>query len=72
MRKVMGGICRQHCGQVDERSVDKQECFHHFVMFGATHLDVLCREYLEYYLTERPHQGRDNELLAGGRASRGH
>ncbi len=43
----------------------KQECLDHFVVFGTAHLDVLCREYLAYYLTERPHQGRDNELLMG-------
>jgi putative transposase len=28
-------------------------------------MDVLCREYLDYYHTERPHQGRENELLVG-------
>jgi putative transposase len=43
----------------------KQECLDHFVVFGAQHMDVLCREYLEYYHTERPHQGRENELLVG-------
>jgi putative transposase len=32
-------------------------------VFGLRHLEYLCREYLAYYLTERPHQGRDNELL---------
>jgi putative transposase len=43
----------------------KQECLDHFVVFGAQHMDLLCREYLEYYHTERPHQGRENELLVG-------
>jgi putative transposase len=47
----------------------KQECLDNFVVFGAAHLDVLCREYLEYYLTERPHQGRENELLVGAQVA---
>jgi putative transposase len=43
----------------------QQECLDHFIIFGTQHLDYLCREYVEYYLTERPHQGIgiDNELL---------
>ena len=28
-------------------------------------MDVLCREYLEYYHTEQPHQSKENELLVG-------
>jgi len=40
----------------------KQECLDHFVVFGAQHIDVLCREYVENYHTERRHQGRENEL----------
>ncbi|MEX0936956.1 MAG: integrase core domain-containing protein [Pirellulales bacterium] len=38
----------------------KQECLDHFVIFGAQHMDVLCREYLDYYHHERPHQSKDN------------
>jgi putative transposase len=49
----------------------KQECLDHFVVFGAEHMDVLCSEYLEYYHTERPHQGRENELLVGNPPQRG-
>jgi len=41
----------------------KQECLDHFVVFGTQHLDHLCKEYLEYYHAERPHQGLENELL---------
>lgn len=50
----------------------EQECLDHFIVFGTSHLDVLCREYLAYYLTERPHQGRDNTILvpAPGNKSR--
>jgi putative transposase len=41
----------------------KQECLDHFLVFGLRHLDHLSREYLAYYLTERPHQAKDNEPL---------
>lgn len=41
----------------------KQECLDHFVVFGTRHLDHLCREFLEHFHLERPHQGRENELL---------
>ena len=40
-----------------------QECLDRFVIFGPTHMDHLCQEYLEYYHQERPHQGLENELL---------
>lgn len=51
----------------------KQECLDHFIVFGIQHMDHLCREYLAHYLEERPHQGRDNEVLvepAGKKKSR--
>jgi len=41
----------------------QQECLDHFIIVGTQHMDVLCREYLAFYHTERPHQGRDNKLL---------
>lgn len=41
----------------------KQECLDHFIVFGVRHMDYLCGQYLEYYHEERPHQGRENELL---------
>ena len=28
----------------------------------ARHMDYLCREFVEHYHAERPHQGLDNEL----------
>ncbi len=46
----------------------QQECLDKFVVFGERHCDVLVREYVEYYLTLRPHQGLDNELLNAKRA----
>lgn len=39
-----------------------QECLDRFVIFGPTHMDHLCQEYLEYYHQERPHQWLENEL----------
>ena len=41
----------------------QQECLDHFVVFGEAHLNHLCREFVEHYHLERPHQGKDNELL---------
>lgn len=41
----------------------KQECLDHFLVFGLRHLNHLCQEYLAFYLSERPHQAKDNELL---------
>lgn len=52
-----------------------QECFDQFVIFGTEHMDVLAQEFVQHYHTERPHQGKDNELLtlpqkrAGNQAS---
>ena len=43
----------------------KQECLNHFIVLGEKHLNHLISQYVEHYLTERPHQGLDigNELL---------
>lgn len=41
----------------------RRECLNHFVFFGAKHLDSVVRSWLEHYHAERPHQGRENELL---------
>ncbi len=40
-----------------------QECLDHFVVFGHKHMDVLCSSYRDHDHLERPHQGKDNELL---------
>ncbi len=40
-----------------------QECLDHFVVFGHKHMDVLCSTYRDHDHLERPHQGKDNELL---------
>jgi putative transposase len=39
------------------------ECLDHFLVFGEKHFDYLVREYVEHYLTERPHQGLANRLV---------
>jgi len=41
----------------------KQECLHHFVVFGRNHFDHICAEYSVHYLEERPHQGLENETI---------
>ncbi|WP_425613598.1 integrase core domain-containing protein [Anatilimnocola sp. NA78] len=41
----------------------QQECLDRFVIFGEKHMNHVCKEYLEYYHRERPHQGVDNELV---------
>jgi len=43
----------------------KQECLDHFVIFGEAHLRQLVAEYVAHYNEERPHQGKDNDLLSG-------
>lgn len=49
----------------------QQECLDHFVILGQQHFDYLVGEWLEHYHTERPHQAKDNELLAPGDRPKG-
>jgi len=42
----------------------RSECLNHFLFFGLKHLDSVAASFLEHYLGERPHQGKDNELLS--------
>jgi len=35
----------------------------HFVIFGERHLRHLIKEFLEHYLTERPHQGIGSQII---------
>lgn len=37
------------------------ECLDRFIVFGETHLNHLCSEYLRFYHDERPHQSLENE-----------
>ncbi|QOV92117.1 integrase core domain-containing protein [Humisphaera borealis] len=41
----------------------QEECLDRFVIFGQEHFDLLVREYVEHYHAERPHQGRENQVL---------
>jgi putative transposase len=43
----------------------KQECLDHFIVFGEDHLRHILSTYVDsYYNQVRPHQGKDNQLLA--------
>lgn len=48
----------------------RRECLDHFVFFGTEHLDSVANSYRDYYLCERPHQGKANELLTAPRRHR--
>ena len=41
----------------------EQECLDKFIVFGREHLDHVCREYVEHYHIERPHQAMENRPL---------
>lgn len=41
----------------------KQECLDHFLVFGEKHFDYLCREFVDYYHNDRPHQSLENQLV---------
>jgi putative transposase len=38
----------------------QDECLDHFIVCGTRHFDYLCKEFLEHYQKERPHQGLEN------------
>lgn len=41
----------------------QQEVLDHFIVFGASHMDHLVAEAVEYYHEERPHQSMNNDTL---------
>jgi hypothetical protein len=41
----------------------EQECLDQFIIFGTGHFDHVCKEYVEHYHTERPHQAMGNAPL---------
>jgi hypothetical protein len=41
----------------------EQECLDQFIVFGTEHFDHVCKEYVEHYHTERPHQAIGNVPL---------
>jgi putative transposase len=44
----------------------QQECLDYFVAFGEKHMNYLVSEMVAHYHEERPHQGKENELLIRG------
>ena len=41
----------------------KEEALNDFILFSKKQLDIVVREYLQFYHNHRPHQGIDNELI---------
>ncbi len=41
----------------------QQECLDHFIVFGERHMNHLTSEFVAHNHAERPHQGKENELL---------
>ncbi len=41
----------------------QMECLDHFIVFGEQHMDHLVQEFVTHYHEERPHQGKENNLL---------
>jgi hypothetical protein len=42
-----------------------QECLDRFIVFGREDLDYVCREFVDHYHAERPHQAMGNRPLTG-------
>jgi putative transposase len=40
----------------------KGECLSHLMLFSKKQLELAVREYVQFYNTQRPHQGLDNEI----------
>ncbi len=60
-------VCSPNTNAYVERFIQavQHECLDQFIAFGTEHLDLLCREYAEHYLHERPHQGLGNRVPLG-------
>jgi len=55
-------FCRERVCWEAIRSI-KEKCLNRMLIFGEHHLEYVIKEYMEYYHTERPHQGLDNEII---------
>ena len=42
----------------------KEECLNHLILIGEGSLRRAVAEYVEFYSSERPHQGLDNGLIS--------
>jgi len=56
-------VMNAHCQRVI-RTI-KDEVLNHFIVFGEAHLQYLLNEAMDYYHTDRPHQGLGNQLISG-------
>jgi putative transposase len=56
-----------NCNPHTERFVRtiRDECLDHLVLFGARHLRLVVKEFVNHYLTERFHQGLGGQLVRG-------
>jgi putative transposase len=41
----------------------RTECLDHFIIFGEAHMRHITEEFVAHYNEERPHQGKENNLL---------
>lgn len=41
----------------------KRECLNKFFIFGKPHFEYLIREFIDYYNTQRPHSGLNNQTI---------
>lgn len=65
IKVVRSPKCSPNCNAFVERFFGslRWECLDHFLFFGLKHLDSVAACFVEHYLRERPHQGKENELL---------
>ncbi len=50
--------CERFLGSV------RRECLDHVILFGARHLHWVIREYVQYFNSQRPHQGLGQQIPA--------
>jgi putative transposase len=48
----------------------QQECLDYFIVFGERHMNHLVEEMVAFYHESRPHQAKDNDLLAPAEAKK--
>jgi putative transposase len=65
IKVVRNPKCSPNCNAFVERFLGslRWECLDHFLFFGLKHLDSVAACFVEHYLRERPHQGKENDLL---------
>ena len=47
----------------------QRECLDHFIVFGEQHMDYLVSAFMDFYHEDRPHQGKENQLLTSNKES---